>query len=199
MELGPNKMAPCAVRACGDPGGSSASTCGRENGVSYGRSMRQWGRHYPTSPRRLQSGIKLLLYFAKKIAGKTGGNKGKNNHFLLIAFVGKISKESEIRFNIDTDTTENFYIVNYKKTQEDIEEISGILKKHFLFYNLDEFQINEIIEGMFMCSTEAGEFVFMQNSMGHTFFLVKEGEIEILIGGQVKRVLGKRAYFGELA
>ena len=90
-------------------------------------------------------------------------------------------------------------MINEDKTPEDILAISQILKKHFLFYNLDEFQINEIIEGMFTCTTDAGEYVFKQHSMGHTFFLVKEGEIEILIGGDVKRVLGKGAYFGDLA
>lgn len=105
----------------------------------------------------------------------------------------------DLIFEFDEDLNENFTIIPYDKTAADFSEISTILKSHFLFYNLDEFQTNQIVNNMFRCKTKEGEYLFKQNSMGHAFFLIVEGEVEVIINKEVKCVLGKGTYFGDLA
>lgn len=75
-----------------------------------------------------------------------------------------------------------------------------VLRKHFIFYFLSPPQLKEIISEMFMCKTKKGEFVFEKGSMGQTFFLIVEGEVEVIISeGNVLKTLERGSYFGDLS
>lgn len=110
----------------------------------------------------------------------------------------KLEKQDSV-YKIDENLGENFLVLEAEKSNEEILKITQILKSHFLFYNLDDHQVKEIVAKMFQCQTDAGEFQFKQNSMGHSFFVINEGEVEILINDDVKKVMGAGNYFGDLA
>lgn len=77
--------------------------------------------------------------------------------------------------------------------------LSKTLKKHFIFYSLDSSQLNSIIEKMIYCSASASTEIITQGSEANYFFVLSEGEVNILIDGQFKRKLVSGQLFGDLA
>jgi CRP/FNR family transcriptional regulator, cyclic AMP receptor protein len=59
--------------------------------------------------------------------------------------------------------------------------------REFLARNLDEF------------GAPAGEKLITEGQGNYTFFVVREGQVEIRVGGEVKRVLGAGDFFGEIS
>ena len=59
--------------------------------------------------------------------------------------------------------------------------------REILARNLDELDV------------PAGEKLITEGQGNHTFFVVREGQVEIRVGGEVKRVLGAGDFFGEIS
>ncbi len=82
---------------------------------------------------------------------------------------------------------------------ECIELIIESLRSNFLFKNLNETEYDVIIQNMFYCEVEQDCFVFRQYDEASCFFVIDQGQLEVVIDGELKRVLGKGSSFGELA
>jgi cGMP-dependent protein kinase 1 len=102
--------------------------------------------------------------------------------------------------------TEHIEIIAKKKTMVDSNVILTCLKNHFIFYNLSENELENIKDKMYYCSIVEGDYVFKEGEIGHCFFVVERGMLELLIDGKLKKEIknfdGKLAYnlgFGELA
>jgi cGMP-dependent protein kinase len=83
--------------------------------------------------------------------------------------------------------TENIEIISKKKTMADSNLILGCLKNHFIFYNLSESELENIKEKMFYCNISEGAFVFETDQIGHCFFIVERGILELIVDGKLKK------------
>jgi cGMP-dependent protein kinase 1 len=61
------------------------------------------------------------------------------------------------------------------------------LKNHFIFYNLSESELENIKDRMYYCSIAEGDFVFQTGEMGHCFFVVERGFLELIVDGKIKK------------
>jgi len=50
-----------------------------------------------------------------------------------------------------------------------------------VFYALEEEQVAEVVEKMFLCSTSKGSYLFKQGDKATAFFVIKSGKIGIEI------------------
>ena len=93
----------------------------------------------------------------------------------------------------------NAFVQLRVKTTQEIREIKQVFKSHFLFKNLSEDSVVTVIEKMKHFSTSPRDVIFMQGSVGHYFYVVAGGHVEIVINNRKKGYLGKGKSFGELA
>ena len=77
--------------------------------------------------------------------------------------------------------------------------IIASLNNNFLFKNLSSKEHAHLIENMFYCQVAVGEFVFKQNDDAQSFFILKSGQVHVIINDRIKKTLGPGASFGELA
>ena len=82
---------------------------------------------------------------------------------------------------------------------EGIALIIESLKSNFLFKNLNETEYDVLIRNMFYCKIDKDSYVFKQQDEATCFFVVDQGQVDVIIDGDVKKTLGKGASFGELA
>ena len=73
------------------------------------------------------------------------------------------------------------------------------LENNVLLRSCDEEQRSAILDAMFECNYDAGEVVIRQGEMGDFFYVVDQGEVEVIIDGEHNKNIGERGYFGELA
>ncbi|KAL4510050.1 hypothetical protein ABPG72_010243 [Tetrahymena utriculariae] len=111
--------------------------------------------------------------------------------------IGSIPKN-----NIDLrilEKPEKYTLVQKKKTYQDIKFIITCLKNHFVFYNLQDSQLETLVNEMSYCEVNQGEQVIKQGDDAFCFFLLEKGEIEVQINQQKIRKLKDGEGFGELA
>lgn len=77
--------------------------------------------------------------------------------------------------------------------------ILGCLKNHFIFYNLSESELENIKEKMYYATVKEDTFVFQTGTIGHCFFVVERGSLELIIDGKIKKEIKVQDGFGELA
>src|SRR5579862_5039981 len=73
------------------------------------------------------------------------------------------------------------------------------LKKVPLFASLDNKEIEQIASAMRERRYGAGDTVTEEGTGGAGFFVIEEGEAEVSVGGEAKRMIGRGDYFGEIA
>lgn len=96
---------------------------------------------------------------------------------------------------------ENVTILRNKTVgTEDLKFIIQTLVHHFAFYNLNEFQMEFIVNRMFYCRADEGQYVFEQGDEEATsFFLFHKGKAIVEIDREAKRQLSLGEAIGELA
>jgi len=108
----------------------------------------------------------------------------------------------KIRAGADRDNEplyEHIQKIDKQKTKQDVQNIAACLKKTFLFYNLNEVQLERIINAMFYCEVKEGELIFAQGDNASSYFILEKGRLEIIINNETKKFLEKGSGFGELA
>ena len=73
------------------------------------------------------------------------------------------------------------------------------LENNVLLQSCDDEQRSAILDAMFECNYGAGEVVIHQGEMGDFFYVVDQGEVEVIKHGEHISEIGERGYFGELA
>ena len=84
------------------------------------------------------------------------------------------------------------------KSDETKHTILAILKSHYLFRQLHDYELDDVIDAMEEVFVEEGEEIISEGSEGDKFYVVEEGECEVLVGGKVMGPLNDD-YFGDLA
>jgi serine/threonine protein kinase/CRP-like cAMP-binding protein len=76
--------------------------------------------------------------------------------------------------------------------------ILGILKSHFLFCQLHDFELDDVIDSMQEGFFEEGDDVIVQGENGDNFYVIEEGRLNIVVDGNVVGEV-KDGAFGEVA
>lgn len=76
---------------------------------------------------------------------------------------------------------ENIQIEPYNLDQECKQMILDSLVGNFLFKNLNQKEYQKLIDNMFYCRVKKDEFVFKQHDDASSFFIVKSGEVQVII------------------
>jgi cGMP-dependent protein kinase len=100
-----------------------------------------------------------------------------------IATISKADLRSIVGTNLDQITYES--------------EVYQILKKVAILRGLSEEKIKRLVTLLKVQNFEAGQTIFMQNSPGDAFFIVKSGKVEVIKDEKVLRQINKFDYFGE--
>lgn len=90
----------------------------------------------------------------------------------------------------------------YKKSIAEKESIKNTLVKNFLFTTLDDDQLEIVVKAMQRITFEKGNCILQQKDEGDLFYIVEDGECEVLVNDEVvAQVVGgtNKNYFGELA
>jgi cAMP-dependent protein kinase regulator len=92
----------------------------------------------------------------------------------------------------------------YPKSKAAIERIKRSLPSKFLFSHLEEGEIDQVVGAFSEVSVSAGEDVIRQGDDGDNFYLVGEGELEVVItdgngNSRLVSTLVEGDMFGELA
>ncbi|CAK82587.1 unnamed protein product (macronuclear) [Paramecium tetraurelia] len=94
---------------------------------------------------------------------------------------------------------ENVKKIDMKKTLNDTTFILTCLKNHFVFYNLSEAELENIVNKMFYCEAAAQTYIFKQQDHATCFFILQRGSLEVIVNEKAKRELKTGDGFGELA
>lgn len=86
-----------------------------------------------------------------------------------------------------------------KKTEEEIEWISGLITKRKVFEKLTSNQIRTIIKQMFKLSIKQGDILVQQGEIDTSFYVIASGSFDIIVDDRVVNSMGKGLCFGELA
>lgn len=81
----------------------------------------------------------------------------------------------------------------------DYNNKKSIIKKMYIFRYLTEKQCNLLIEAFRTARYEDGDYIIQEGEMGSRFYIIKNGEVEIVKNNKRLRTLGKNDYFGERA
>lgn len=78
-------------------------------------------------------------------------------------------------------------------------EKENACSKVWLFRHISKKQKDKIVNALIAKTYNDDEVVFRAGVVGTRFYVIKEGEVKILIGDRVVRTMGKNDYFGERA
>ena len=82
---------------------------------------------------------------------------------------------------------------------EDQNLIDQCLLKHFFMRALEKDARNEIVKEMSLCFVQKNSLLFKQGSIGHYFYIIKTGQVQLSVNDVVIKTLSKGDNFGELA
>lgn len=80
-----------------------------------------------------------------------------------------------------------------------IEQVIGFLVDAPMFGDLDSSELTQIVQIMQVRNLEPGEVVFAEGEAGDAWYVVFDGEVEVVKDDRVIAVLGRPACFGEMA
>ena len=108
--------------------------------------------------------------------------------------------KSKLKTNPVEETSNEFTLIKLdNKTLEDFDVISKVFSKHFFMRNLSEANKKEVIREMFLGKIKANMTIVKQGSIGVFFYIIKEGEVNVIIEGKIIQTLKENDSFGELA
>ncbi|VDM34248.1 unnamed protein product [Hydatigera taeniaeformis] len=113
-------------------------------------------------------------------------------------------------FNPDEEEEENEGVPGgrrssyYEKTPEQIARLKNVCRKIVLFSELDEAELIDVINAMFLKTAEPEEDIIKQHDDGDNFYVIDSGKFEVKIedrisGAKVVKVYEDEGFFGELA
>ena len=79
------------------------------------------------------------------------------------------------------------------------EALSKAIERNVLFKHLDERECMDIFDAMFPCVFKKGETIIKQGDEGDNFYIIDEGEVEVIVNGVPVTTVSEGYGFGELA
>ena len=85
------------------------------------------------------------------------------------------------------------------KSQDTEFFILSVLKSHFLFSRLQEYELQDVVDSMVDEYVEAGEDINSRGRGGDKFYIMEEGEVDVFVKGKMVTTLSSGVSFGDLA
>ena len=93
---------------------------------------------------------------------------------------------------------ENLKLVTKHNTElKDREMLENILLEHFFLRAIDNQSRKEIIKEMSLYYAQKGVTIFKQGNPAGFFYILRQGSCNLLLNGEVKRVIKKKEIFGD--
>ena len=118
--------------------------------------------------------------------------KGKKHMQLEVSVIARFH-EGEV------EECKNATVHSKTKTQHDIRMITEALSKHFIFTDLPENNLQEVIDEMKFYRLPSREIVFKQGELAVNFFILASGRVEVIANNRQVKILKEGDSFGELA
>lgn len=114
--------------------------------------------------------------------------------------LGSGARRGAISAEVYTDEeVANYVKIVIQKDGAIRNSLEKALENNVLLQSCDDEQRSAILDAMFECNYGAGEVVIHQGEMGDFFYVVDQGEVEVIKHGEHISEIGERGYFGELA
>jgi len=85
------------------------------------------------------------------------------------------------------------------KSDDTVFVLLSVLKQHFLFSKLHDYELEDVIDSMMDEYFEEGENIMCEGDAGDKFYVLEHGNVEILIQDNVVGRLPPGSSFGDLA
>jgi len=139
---------------------------------------------------------------ARQQQQQAGGGVGKRASISVAApqALGRPRRRQQILFDNSIGNEVSSTVVEVEfKTRETILKIKCILKAHYLFQSLNDDDLKELIDQMKPEQKGDGDIIIQQGDLGDKFYIMEEGECDIIVGEtKVGSYKGGQA-FGDLA
>ncbi|CAD8118816.1 unnamed protein product [Paramecium sonneborni] len=128
------------------------------------------------------------------------GQKGNYSMNSLPAEPRRGDKKRQAKIEVvEEQIHENVVKQQKEKSPFDFQMILNAFGNHFLFAQLNNDDKSKLIDEMYYVTTRNADYIFKQGDKATLFFIIERGDCKIIINEEVKRVLKKSEYFGELA
>ena len=107
-----------------------------------------------------------------------------------------ISKDNAILYSLKGQLFRSIVEKINKEEQKERLEFLSIVP---IFQSINQNQLNNIVLNMFTCSFEPGKIIFKEGETGYSFYIIKSGAVICELGGEIKRTLQSKDFFGEYA
>lgn len=87
----------------------------------------------------------------------------------------------------------------FNRQMEDYDLIIKAFSSHPFMRNLKSEQLEGIVKEMFLVFIKSGTVVYKQGQLGSFFYVIKEGELDLLVDGKQIKTYVKNDSFGELS
>jgi len=106
------------------------------------------------------------------------------------------ASEDSVAWQLDRETFNN---IVKEAAQKKRERYDAFLAKVPLLKDMESYERSQLSDALQTLSLEAGAEVVKQGDDGHKFFIVEEGDAEVIKSGESVKSLVAGDYFGELA
>ena len=112
-----------------------------------------------------------------------------------------ISEPEEFNYKESVKIEKKKLILMWKHNEEekDAKLIQNCFEKHFLLKYVEKPALYEIIRQLSYYKISKGIEIFMQGMPPGYFFILSQGICEIIIDGEIKRIITNGSFFGELS
>ena len=87
----------------------------------------------------------------------------------------------------------------YPKTRETKRILVTALQEHYLFSSLAPSDVTDVMNAMQRQMIHSGDLIIQQGDPGNKFYILEEGDTEVVVDGNIVGQLGAGMAFGELA
>ncbi len=85
------------------------------------------------------------------------------------------------------------------KSDDTVFTILSVLKSHFLFSKLHDYELEDVVDSMVDEYFEDGDDIIVEGEVGDKYYILEEGQCDIMINGHTVGQVPKANSFGDLA
>ena len=85
------------------------------------------------------------------------------------------------------------------KSDDTIFTLLSVLKQHFLFSKLHDYELQDVVDTMVDEYFEIGDDIMCEGDQGDKFYILERGSVDVIVGDMVVGKLSQGSSFGDLA
>jgi serine/threonine protein kinase/CRP-like cAMP-binding protein len=145
--------------------------------------------------------IGLIDEYGKKSDGRRPSVLGSANHSNNDQVDRKNRKKKQIILGDDSFKNEVVAtrVEVVTKSEDTIYLILSVLKSHFLFSRLHDYELQDVVDSMVDEYFSEGDEIISQGDIGHKLYVLEDGDVEVIKDGKFIVNLPKGVIFGDLA